>query len=277
MCIIAAIPAGKQISKEVLKRCWENNPHGGGFMYNDGKQVLIFKEMVSFKRYYREFLNLRNSFPNSSFVCHFRISTHGKINTDNCHPFHVNKKLGFVHNGVISKAPLSLDFSDTFMFNETILKNLPSNFLSNYSIMALIADYIGLGSKLTFLTNDNKLVFVNESAGVWDDGIWFSNKGYKASKYYDMGGVKVANIGTKNKTENKAQSNSKFDFASTAFPKQDVFTSKIITEDVNNYSRWKQSYQETCIFCDRTINTHFEKSNQFCIQCCDKYEQEWAL
>ncbi len=39
MCIIAAIPQGQQITKGTLKRCWENNPHGGGFMYSDGSKV----------------------------------------------------------------------------------------------------------------------------------------------------------------------------------------------------------------------------------------------
>jgi hypothetical protein len=51
MCIIVAIPQGKKISKQVVKRCWENNPHGGGFMYSDGKKVIVEKEMSSFKRY----------------------------------------------------------------------------------------------------------------------------------------------------------------------------------------------------------------------------------
>jgi len=55
MCIIAAIPQGQQISKSILKRCWENNPHGGGFMYSDGNKVIIEKEMVSFKKYWKKF------------------------------------------------------------------------------------------------------------------------------------------------------------------------------------------------------------------------------
>jgi glutamine amidotransferase len=299
MCIIASIPQNKQISKATLKRCWENNPHGGGFMFTDGKKVHTHKEMSSFKRYWREFLNKREQYPQSNFVCHFRISTHGKINETNCHPFLVNDKLGFVHNGIIRNAPVSPDYSDTYMFNATILQNLPKDFMGNVSVLTLIKEYIGSGSKLCFLSSDNRITFVNESAGVWDDGIWYSNSGYKENKYYDAGGTRVATYGTTYGNykpyygSNVKQSS--FGFASAAFPpeppkkKEPKFKSygfedalkkdkidECVIEFANSKDADKYTYDEHCAFCDKVLSTYNEKNNGYCHHCEDRYT-EWSF
>lgn len=191
MCIIVAIPQGKSVTKDTIRRCWENNPHGGGFMYNSSGKVVVHKEMSSFKRYWKSFVAAKQNFKSSSFVLHFRISTHGKVNDTNCHPFLVNRSLGFAHNGIISAAPRSSEFSDTYMFNEAILKNLPKDFLQSPALVSLVKEYIGSGSKLSFLNSKGEIFLINESAGVWDDGVWYSNSGYKAAKYFDYGGKKM--------------------------------------------------------------------------------------
>ncbi|NDB86247.1 MAG: hypothetical protein EB127_26655, partial [Alphaproteobacteria bacterium] len=71
MCIIVAIPQGKQVTKQTLKRCWDNNPHGGGFMYSNGNKVIVNKEMVSFKKYWKAFTQAKENH-DTAFVCHFR-------------------------------------------------------------------------------------------------------------------------------------------------------------------------------------------------------------
>lgn len=291
MCIIVSIPQNKQINKATLKRCWDNNPHGGGFMFTDGKKVHTYKEMSSFKRYWKEFLNKRQQYTESTFVCHFRISTHGKINDTNCHPFLVNDKLGFVHNGIIRNAPISPDYSDTYMFNATILRNLPKDFIKNVSILSLIKEYIGSGSKLCFLESDNKVTFINESSGIWDNGIWYSNGGYKEHKYYDAGGTRVYSnsnvIGTAKQstigfgssvlyntsTKKETSKFKKFDFQESL--KKDKIDTNVI-DYVN--SRWgnKYTYDEHCGFCDKILTTYSEKSNGYCKHCEDRYA-EWSF
>ena len=295
MCIIAAIPQDKQITKATLQRCWNNNPHGGGFMFTDGKAIQIFKEMSSFKRYWKAFINARELHPKSSFVCHFRISTHGKVNETNCHPFLVNKKLGFVHNGIIRNAPLSNDYSDTYMFNEHILQNLPTNFLENQSIVSLIKDYIGSGSKLAFLSHDNKISFVNEKAGTWDEGIWYSNGGYKEAEYFDRGGQRVGTYGSvwsggggtnssKGSSYSYASSKGSYrqgnmGFASAAFPSvnekvKNIDWDKKLKEEkldtnVGAYAKsdccdavgYKRKYDEKCGGCDKVLKGCTEKQH----------------
>jgi hypothetical protein len=190
MCIIAAQPIGTNITKEILERCWNNNKDGGGFCYTDGSQVFTHKELKSFEKYWEAFQIALNLYPNSAFIHHFRISTHGKINETNCHPFHINKKLAFAHNGIINNSSYSKDFSDTYMFNEEVLKELPDGFLNKLVFHELIRAYIGYGSKLAFLDNESNINIINEKAGEWSEGIWYSNGGFKEYRYYDVGGKK---------------------------------------------------------------------------------------
>ena len=299
MCIIAAIPSKKQITKSTLQRCWNNNPHGGGFMFTDGKAIQVHKEMSSFKRYWKAFIHARELHPDSSFICHFRISTHGKINEDNCHPFLVNKKLGFAHNGIVHNAPTSPDYSDTYMFNVTILQHLPSNFLENKSIQSLIKEYIGRGSKLAFLSHDNHITLINESAGQWDEnGVWFSNGGYKEYDYFDRGGVKVSSAWSSGGSYGKVGGSyqSSMAFTPSTMPKETNMKVKDIDWDkelkstkvdtnVVKYAKssccdsfdYSTRYEEKCGFCDKVLNTYTEKENGYCFKCEDKYSKEWSL
>jgi hypothetical protein len=276
MCIIVAIPQGKQICKSTLRTCWENNPHGGGFMYSDGNKVSVFKEMLSFKKYWKAFHDAKQKNLSSAFVCHFRISTHGKINETNCHPFLVNKNLGFVHNGIIYSAPKSDNFSDTYMFNEAILKHLPNNFLTNPAHVSLIENYIGSGSKLAFLNTKSDITIINEKAGVWDDGVWYSNAGYKATKYFDYGGTKVGSIGQpvwgkqyvtqslfpENKTT-KVQSPKKvYECCDDEITYRDVYSTDA---DVDIWGNTRNT--PLCDYCGDGLATSVERLNNCCTTC----------
>jgi hypothetical protein len=192
MCIAIMNPSNVTLKKSLLKTCWENNYHGGGLLYINSRsgQLESYKSLDDFDALYAKYQEVRSKHSKSKVVLHFRISTHGTISVDNVHPFMVNKSLGFVHNGIISQAPYSKQYSDTYMFNETMLKKLPKDFINNDAILDLIDEYIGY-SKLLFLDKNNNHYIVGEEKGVWDYGCWFSNTGYKASKYLDYGGNKV--------------------------------------------------------------------------------------
>jgi glutamine amidotransferase len=299
MCIIAAIPAKKQITKDILNRCWNNNPHGGGFLYTDGNTLLVHKEMNSFEKFYRAFTDAKKRFPESSFIVHFRISTHGKINEENCHPFLVNDKLGFAHNGVIHNSPYSVDYSDTHQFNTHILQKLPENFINKSVYQSLIEAYIGTGSKLAFLSADNVIALVNEKAGVWDGGIWYSNRGYANWNYFDRGGVQVSSVnsftasvsGSKRneytipenlsgkalkrakKRAKKGQEVSalKLDYALENRLKNDIK----MEQDVIEACCLPSKAVPKCEVCDITLNTLSERLNNTCNKCFNDSEYVW--
>lgn len=192
MCIAILNKKEATLKRELLKNCWDNNGDGAGLLYIDNKkQMKTFKELKSFEVFYQEYSRVKKSYGKRNIVIHFRISTHGKIDETNCHPFLVNDNLGFVHNGMIYDVPTSKDYSDTYMFNETILKNFTEAFEYNEIILDMLESFIG-GSKLVFLNTNNDYAIVNEKAGHWANGCWFSNGSYKhVSNYIDYGGTKV--------------------------------------------------------------------------------------
>lgn len=192
MCIAILNTKGVTLKRELLNNCWKNNGDGAGLLYAKDGQMQVFKEMTSFDNFYDEYMRVRKEISKQNIVLHFRISTHGKVNETNCHPFLVHDYLGFVHNGMIYDVPTSPDFSDTYMFNETILKNFKPNFEYSEVMLDVLETYIGAGSKLVFLNSDDDYAIVNEKAGHWNMGCWFSNSSYKqVNDWVDYGGKKV--------------------------------------------------------------------------------------
>jgi predicted glutamine amidotransferase len=181
MCI-AILNRVNTLSYKTFKQCWNSNPDGAGLTFFDGKNIQIIKEMKSVKNFYTQYKEIRTKYPTIDIAIHFRIATHGGVTLTNCHPFKVNKQTAFIHNGIISKVNATKEFSDTFIFNETILKNLPPNFATNETILELLDSYIGY-SKLVIISGKNYAI-VNESAGHWNAGNWYSNESYKPRKVY---------------------------------------------------------------------------------------------
>ena len=81
MCIIVAKEKGKSLpSKKTLKRCFDYNSDGAGFMYVDKGKVIIDKGYMSFTSFYNRLKELKEKFDiqNKALVMHFRIGTSGK-------------------------------------------------------------------------------------------------------------------------------------------------------------------------------------------------------
>ena len=183
MCIAIFKPANKDITEATLAQCHKSNSDGCGFSFiNHQGQLEIFKTM-SFTKFMLAYNEALEQSPTSPFIIHFRIATHGTVNEFNCHPFRINEELTFIHNGVISWIDKCGDKlkSDTQMYNELVLQQLPSGWEENAGIRKLIEETIK-GSKFVVLRRDGQHFIFNESAGVWDDGIWFSNYSYKTSR-----------------------------------------------------------------------------------------------
>jgi len=177
MCIAIYKPADVIINKETLAQCFKANPDGAGFMFTENKELHMQKGFFTFD----EFWNAYEPHKEKQAAIHFRIKTHGKIDTNNCHPFMINKGLGFIHNGVITGFGEG-DKSDTNHFNDEIIKPLVHKYgnaiLTNPSIKFLIESKIGY-SKFVILDRHGNYSLFNESKGLWDGEVWFSNTSYK--------------------------------------------------------------------------------------------------
>ena len=177
MCIAIMKSANKKINKATLRRCYDANPDGAGFMYAEDKQLHVKKGYFTFKEFYKEY----RPHGDKQVLIHFRIKTHGPIDKDNCHPFLVNSGLGFIHNGIISGYGSNTK-SDTIEFNESILQKIVAkhgnNSLFDDPMVELIENVIGY-SKLVFLDRHGNYTIMNENKGNWNDGVWYSNMSWK--------------------------------------------------------------------------------------------------
>ena len=53
MCIAIMKSANKKINKATLRRCYDANPDGAGFMYAEDKQLHVKKGYFTFKEFYK--------------------------------------------------------------------------------------------------------------------------------------------------------------------------------------------------------------------------------
>ena len=266
MCIAILNKKSATLKKQILKNCWDNNGDGAGILYiDDNKKMSFVKEMKDFDKFYNSYIDIKKKYgKKNNVVLHFRISTHGEINETNCHPFLVDEYCGFVHNGMIYNAPINKKYSDTYMFNEVILKKMPVGFENDENILDMIELYIGQGSKLVFLNADNEYTIVNEKAGVWDNDCWFSNTSYKTvNNWYDFGGVKkYKSAGSTNTTYNTGYASSwSLDDFDHNYKEDDL------TGLVNGPSNWDDN---CCLGCDMQLYSEREIHNQVCDYCIEE-------
>lgn len=176
MCIAIYKPAGQVITKDILSVCNDNNPDGMGFAFPDSGRVEIVKTpyYADFDEWYKEYSSRAKDVP---MLIHFRIATHGQMDDANTHPFQVNPSLAFIHNGIIPGLG-DKHYSDTWYFNKQ-LAEVSTKTIHYRIIQDMMADYIGRGSKLVFLDSKGRHVIINQQAGHWVNGVWYSNNSYE--------------------------------------------------------------------------------------------------
>lgn len=186
MCIIAMIPAGKQINKNTLENMTNNNPDGSGIAWIQDNKIKTYKTMDN-NKFINKALEVQSKFcKDSDILIHCRIATSGKTDLDNCHPFKISKDTVFAHNGILNCVEATNTVSDTRMFNKALLKQLKPEFLDNVTTRKLIGEIIK-SDKLAFLTVNPKLkrnsYIINRDLGEKENRVWFSNDSYKEKTY----------------------------------------------------------------------------------------------
>lgn len=177
MCVIIHQPAGKHLTKHDAKALWRQNPDGGGIAYLHGKRVIVVKSL-DFGQWWHAYRGVIRKHPNVDVMLHMRIATHGPVSLDNCHPFAIDDMTVMAHNGIIWDClPLRHDArSDTRVFVEDALPNLPPGWLDNYYLTGMVEAYVE-GSKLMFMTADPGLERSVYRLGTWEPykGLWLTN------------------------------------------------------------------------------------------------------
>lgn len=183
MCLLIATRGKARPSKKALRRAAQQNPDGFGFaVIGDGK-IHSYRSMNA-EDTIKKYFQYRDQYPDGDSIFHLRITTHGKTNIDNCHPFQITSDVVMGHNGML---PIEDDGtrSDTRIFAEDWLPQFDLNeLLDDDAGFADLSKFAG-GSKLAFLSTSDMLArslyIVNEQLGHWSDGVWYSNGSYKKS------------------------------------------------------------------------------------------------
>jgi len=183
MCIVSINQIGHLVPKDNLENMCNNNSDGFGISFIENNEIKTYKTMNK-KSFIKKAMDIQNKhYKKSHILIHCRIATHGLTNIENCHPFKVNRSTVFAHNGVLSCVEDDNVLSDTRIFKNTYLKYLRTEFLDDKRMFNAMQDLIGIGNKMVFLTTEKNLksqvYILNQSEGVLDKGIWYSNTTYK--------------------------------------------------------------------------------------------------
>lgn len=201
MCIIVSKEKGVAMpSKDILRNCFNRNSDGAGLMYVNKGKVVIRKGFMNFSEFYEyiEKLNHMHDLTEKAMVMHFRISTGGKVDGGNCHPYPITSDakrlrqtsitttLGMAHNGVISdynRKDTVLNDTQCFVRDcVSTIYNYDKNFFNNIRTMSMLKDIAG--SKLCFLDSNENIHYVGDF--VEDKGVLYSNTTYKTFLSYPL-------------------------------------------------------------------------------------------
>jgi len=182
MCLAIYKKQAAVLPIEHLQTAFDSNPDGAGFAASTGKKIEIRKGFFTFEHFLAEYKKF-NVLP---MLIHFRVATHGRIGTENCHPFALAEgKYAMIHNGCL---PIESDkeTSDTHNFAKFVLSPILGHVHpANPGLKYLIEQTIGRGNKVCVMDKAGKAVIYNELAGHWAEcgQVWYSNESYKPSAW----------------------------------------------------------------------------------------------
>ena len=201
MCLGILINQNRQINIYRLWEAYNANPDGCGIMTIWNDRLFVLKGCWDWKIFSKAYNLVKNSFA-EHIIVHFRTASNKGIAQQFCHPHFINPDLAFVHNGNFFEfssyfgngRSITDTRTDTQRFNEEVLQKLPDNFLYLGHIKTALEKYCKNNmSKMIFMNSNGMVWIINEDAGEWQDGCWFSNKGmsnyagygYSGAYYYD--------------------------------------------------------------------------------------------
>ena len=175
MCIAILKPIGANITDDEIRNCARANREGGGYAFVGKKgKMWVRKGFFDVEKFIEAYREDEKKFGQTSpALLHFRIATGSKVNEDNCHPF-VFKHGALIHNGWFF--PSTQEKSDTRLLTERIGDWLTRDRAIKHR--EELSKYFG-HNKVVLLYRDKTAVILNEDAGTWHNGVWFSNGGFR--------------------------------------------------------------------------------------------------
>lgn len=194
MCIMTLIPAGVDAPWDGLIEGGLSNPDGHGWAVAQGGTLVVGKSM-DLQEAIDDFEKARDDMGGAPLsLFHSRIATAGLVTTYNVHPFYVggDKRTVMAHNGILpfryQPDRKKDDRSDTRLYSDWAgdLMN-PDNGVPSRRMARRIAADIGHGNKFIFLSvrsGSPVSRIVNAEAGVFTQGVWFSNRSFEKRQWH---------------------------------------------------------------------------------------------
>lgn len=195
MCLLTFLPENVEPNTTALGfgSVTNDDGHGWAIVIPDENRILIGKSLDA-ETAIAEFAAARALHLDGPALFHSRFATHGLENITNCHPFRVNgdPRTVVAHNGVLpaDSQPRKGDpRSDTAILADTMVNRFGHP--RRHRTRRRLEEWMGRGNKLVFLSVDPRMrthgLILNEKAGKWDQGIWYSNDGYCQPRSYSSG------------------------------------------------------------------------------------------
>ena len=193
MCIICSSAAGvRQPSEAQLRRMFDANPHGAGYMVARSGRVEISKGFMTWEEFIRA-VRYEKFTPADPVVYHFRISTQAGVGPEMTHPFPLTSNIanckmldvscpvGVAHNGVIrlTSDPTDREYSDTAHYIAEFLHLLVRDPDDLRDPRVLDAIRRTTGSKWAILDGSGYIATVGDF--LEEDGLLFSNATFRSA------------------------------------------------------------------------------------------------
>jgi glutamine phosphoribosylpyrophosphate amidotransferase len=184
MCIILAKNKGVKLpNMDVLQRCWTANSHGAGIAIGTKDGVEVIKGLMSWTTFTRVLERLKSEYrlDDVAVLMHFRIATTGSVRPANTHPYHLDRRTVFAHNGMLPYRPKE-DITDSEFFAKNVAKPLLAYHDRTLALGIMNDMAKSESSKFAVLEGDTI-----HRLGHWtyqEGGVWYSNGTYQVAKPY---------------------------------------------------------------------------------------------
>ena len=176
MCLIIHQRSGYTLPQSQLKTIYARNSDGFGVMFSENSKLYTLRFVGTLDETMRAYYLYAAG---RECLIHWRLSTAGRIDVHNAHPFVLgDSQIGMMHNGIVGIGQPYNTMSDTYHLAEYILKPIaqhdPEHVMSE-DFCEVLSGLVGYGNRLAFMNHKGQVSICNREEGVEYEGNWFSN------------------------------------------------------------------------------------------------------
>lgn len=179
MCLLIDHPETTIFTFSDIEGFYKYNQDGLGVMFIDPRTGAVTVEKVLPRSAQDAYQFYLDHVAGRHCALHFRMQTHGLIDMENCHPYHIpGTDTWFMHNGVLATGnQKDVTKSDTWHYARDFLGPLllaTPDLIFTPAFQKLVGAHIGTGNRFIIMSPRGSVI-INEHHGVTHKGAWLSN------------------------------------------------------------------------------------------------------